>query len=643
MATYYTYYYRSKSNTPNSGGDWRYYFTVDITTNSSANSSTLTIKHYVQFKNQPSGATSRRWIAGNSLNGGSYSTSSVVEYAPAAGSSTKLIYTQTRTVTHDSDGTKTITLQMRGGYRQFITGGDYDAYMYSSKQTITLPTINRSSSITEETTISNPKDFGETLTFVITRPSNETHTLKYSVGGTEYTIATGVATSYTYAFPLSLVNYFPNNSNPTIVVYCYSSNGTTCSTNVRLKVPDSYVPTCALTISDVGDVPSSWGIWLKAKSKISGTITAEGIASSAISSYTSNANGSTYTSSTFTTDYLKNTGSQTITTTVKDSRNRTKSDSKTINVVDYWTPTLSSFSVVRCDANGAEKDDGTYGKVKCNYSIAPCENNNTKSLIVKYGDVSKTFTLSTYSGSVEATSSELFSGLSTASNHAFEFYLIDYFNPNGIKYGFTMTPAFTTISYFNGGKGVTIGQVATEEGFHSYMDSNFHSGLKKNDVDVPIAQNSKTTSETDTYSCNYINGLGNLKFTQQTYQRGASNQGISAATVNALYFDTVKNSNNEILTLSNGEIKVSGRVKFFIITIALKFTAVGFYSYIGYDNILANLDGVSRSNSKYWSQTVAYVGLGVDATIPLQVYSESYMEFVHDNYWSNVIVTAVYE
>lgn len=134
-----------------------------------------------------------------------------------------------------------------------------------------------------------------------------------------------------------------------------------------------------------------------------------------------------------------------------------------------------------------------------------------------------------------------------------------------------------------------------------------------------------------------------LKFTQQTYQRGASNQGISAAAVNTLYFDTVKNSNNEILTLSNGKIKISARVKFFIITIALKFTAVGFYSYIGYDNILANLDGVSRSNSKYWSQTVAFVGSGVDATISLQVYSGSYMEFVHDNYWSNVIVTAVYE
>lgn len=142
---------------------------------------------------------------------------------------------------------------------------------------------------------------------------------------------------------------------------------------------------------------------------------------------------------------------------------------------------------------------------------------------------------------------------------------------------------------------------------------------------------------------NNLNSRKTLKFTQQTYQRGASNQGISAATPNTLYFDTVKNSNNEILTLSDGKIKISARVKFFIITIALKFTAEGFYSYIGYDNILANLDGVSRSNSKYWSQTVAYVGSGVDATIPLQVYSGSYMEFVHDNYWSNVIVTAVYE
>ena len=163
-------------------------------------------------------------------------------------------------------------------------------------------------------------------------------------------------------------------------------------------------------------------------------------------------------------------------------------------------------------------------------------------------------------------------------------------------------------------------------------------------------ENMMLDSESVGYKGNALEGILDsllsqkpLKFTCQTYQRASSNQGISAATVNTLYFDNVKNSNNQILSLSDGKIKISARVKFFIITIALKFTAEGFYSYVGYDNIKANLDGVSRINSKYWSQTIAYVGSGVDATIPLQVYSGSDMEFVHDNYWSNVIVTAVYE
>lgn len=541
MATRYGYVWSGSGGVnPSSsvGIDTSGYTLVTETPNTNNNTSTITVACYYQtwtpysFGNNGTG-TGKITVTVNGVT--KTASSSSVKYIDNQVLQEKYLGTLTfENVPHNADGSGTTSF--KAVLSKFTTsGGMTMGKALTRSATITLTKITRSSSIANDTNGQYYKNFGDYVNFTISRPSNETHTLKYWIGGTEYVIGNGVETSISYAFPTDLINSFSNNAYITIPVTCYSSNGTTCSTTVYLKVPDSYVPSCSLSVSDVGDVPSSWGIWLKSKSKISGVITSSGSAGSWISSYSSYANGSSYSSSSFITDYLKNSGSQTITSTVTDSRGRQKSDSKTISAVDYWTPTLSNFSVVRCDENGVNKDDGTYGKVVCSYSIAPCNDNNTKSLIVKYGDVTKTFTLNSYSGSVEATSSELFSGLSTASNHAFEFYLTDYFNPNGIKYSFTMTPAFTTISYLNGGKGVSIGQVATEEGFNCYMDANFAGGLTKNNAPVPAALNVKSTSSENTYNCNYINNKFSDLFTlikdlgdTSSYEGGYANIDVSS-------------------------------------------------------------------------------------------------------------------
>lgn len=368
----------------------------------------------------------------------------------------------------------------------YAKGGTQRTWIYNDYE---LPKVNVTSSITSTATSSAGKQFGQSVNFTITRPNTSvTHTLTYKVGSKTYTIGSGITTSKSYTFPTSLINNFPNNEKVSIVVTCTSSNGTSSTTTVYLTVPSEYVPTCSLVIEDVGNVPEEWGIWLKSISKIKGTITAEGIAESTIKSYKSTANGSTYTTPSFETAVLKNSGSQTITSTVTDSRTRTLSATEKINVIDYFIPSIGSYSVVRCLEDGSENNDGTYGKVKCTYSIAPINDGekdlNTKSLIVKYGNITKTFELTDYSGSFEAT--DLFSDLSTAAKHSFEFYLIDYFNPNGVLYSFDMSPSFVTVSKLAGGKGITFGQIATEEGFHSYMDAYFHNALNAVDEDGNI-------------------------------------------------------------------------------------------------------------------------------------------------------------
>lgn len=464
----WTKFLTSNTSYPYDDGDYYYDMrgglSITYELNSAKTGYVLTIAHKVQGKQDVSGI-SYSWsttTVSSKVNGntaGSFSGKPPISYQTLG---TKTLGTSTYTVPLASDGTCSCTITCTA------TDGSHTR---SWQVKYTLPTVILNSTISNNSSSSNYIDFGSSVTFSITRPSTETHTLTYAVNGTTYTIGSGIETSKSYAFPTSLVNSYPSNEYVSILVTCTSSNGTSCSTTVYLHIPSSYVPSCSLSVSDVGDVPSSWGIWLKSKSKIKGVITASGSGGSSIKSYSSSANNSSYSSSTFTTDYLKNSGSQTISSTATDTRNRSKSASKTISVIDYWTPSVASYSVVRCLANGTENNDGTYGKVKCTYSIAPCSNKNAKSLVVKYGSVSKTFSLSSYSGTIEATSSQLFSGLATGSSHAFEFYLIDTFETTGNKFNYTMPPSFVTISYLHGGKGITIGQIATKEGLRIEMDA----------------------------------------------------------------------------------------------------------------------------------------------------------------------------
>ena len=88
--------------------------------------------------------------------------------------------------------------------------------------------------------------------------------------------------------------------------------------------------------------------------------------------------------------------------------------------------------------------------------------------------------MSDYEGTYTFT--DLFSGLETNSSYNFEFQLIDQFEV--IPQSFNLTPAYVTESLLAGGKGVTFGQVATEEGLHSYMKSEFHDDLNSKNINV---------------------------------------------------------------------------------------------------------------------------------------------------------------
>lgn len=468
-------YWQSGSNTPNAY-DARPYGVLSYSQDKANNKTTYTLAMYLQVAKVDGGLSQVGYNFNSNIGGVTKNFSGTANVSGVGSWGTVYLGSQTRVIEHNADGSGVqVAYNIYGSVNLCVNSSwsSWFANKYSATYYHTAPTLPRISSISNDTTSTNRKKFGEEITFTIDRKSEDfTHDIKVNLNSdASIVIGENVETSCTFTFPESTIENWVNTDVPNVTVTCTTKNGNTIigtsTTIVYLQVPESYIPTCSLEISEVGNVPSSWGVYVKSKSKIKGVINASGVAGSTITSYNSNVNNQSFTTQEFTTSEIAVSGELVVTSSVIDSRGRKATDSKTINVYDYWTPTISSYLIQRCNADGSLNEEGTYGKIKVTYSIAPIENKNTKTLIVKYGDVTKTFELTEYSGVFEP--NELFEDLATNSSHIFEIYICDYFHNEDIKFTFTMTPSYCTISKLAGGKGISIGRVATEEGLAIHM------------------------------------------------------------------------------------------------------------------------------------------------------------------------------
>ena len=393
------------------------------------------------------------------------------------GGETHDLGTTTHTVTHNSDGTKTVTIT--GVFNiQATLSGKYTASGTASA-TVTLDTIPRASSIT-----ASAVNMGSATTISISRASSSfTHTLTYAFGSASGTITTKTtATSVSWTPPLTLANQVPNSTSGTCTITCQTYNGSTLigtsTTTIKLTVPSTVIPSAgSLTATRVnGTVPSSWGIYVQSKSKAAVAISgASGSYGSAISSYYITGGGYTSTTSSLTTGFLNTSGYITFTATVTDSRGRT-SNSVTVQiyVYSYSVPSFSSYLSQRCTSGGTVSDDGTYVLGRANYSYSSCNSKNTLTTSVAYrrsGVTSWTSVSATFSSGT----SFVFGGGAISTEYSYE-----------IRY--TITDAFTSVSiidtvstaavlmdFKSGGTGIAIGKVAEDDAF----DVNFPAHFRK--------------------------------------------------------------------------------------------------------------------------------------------------------------------
>lgn len=426
------------------------------TQNVSANTSTITAKVYLV----------NDWSL--SINGRSDNSMTIDGTAQTFASSaisstgTHLLGTLTQTVSHASDGSKSLTMNAVFYIRATLSGTYYSSITASA--TVTLDSIARASSVS-----ASGVTMGSATSIAITSASTSfTHTLTYTFGTATGTIATKTtATSVSWTPPVSLASQIPKAVTGTCTITCTTYNGSTSigskTCTLTLTVPSTVKPTItSLTAVRVdGDVPSAWGIYVQTKSKATLTINgAAGSYGSTISSYSITGGGYTSTASSFTTGFLNTSGTVTFTATVTDSRGRVSAAATvSISVVAYSPPSFASYLSQRCLSTGTVDDDGTYIRGLVSYSYASCSSKNTITRATYYKKASDTAWTNASAAFSSGTAFTFGGGsISTETSYDIKYTLTDAFTTIAIQD--IVSTAAVVMDFKQGGKGVAVGKVS---------------------------------------------------------------------------------------------------------------------------------------------------------------------------------------
>lgn len=293
-------------------------------------------------------------------------------------------------ITHNADGSKTVTISGKVGGP---SGTSISGVSSSGSGSANLGTIQTSSSIISVTNGTTP--YKPSVVFKPTSSSFK-FKIKYSYGSWSYTtdfISPSSTNNYTYnGYTINsedIAQYMSASSaNFTASLTTYDSNnnqiGTVSTKQFTVTLNESYKPSVSIgEVSDIaGIIPSSWGILVQGKSKLSFSISATASEGSTIKSYSTDVAGVKYQTQNVETDFILSSGK--ITTTVTDSRGRTGSSSKDYVVYPYSEPIITVANVDRCDENGNITDKGNYLKYSFSSNISPCANKNSATYSLGY-------------------------------------------------------------------------------------------------------------------------------------------------------------------------------------------------------------------------------------------------------------------
>lgn len=288
-----------------------------------------------------------------------------------------VVATGTYTFTHNAEGNYSFSAYAEAGIYTW-------AVNCTGSESFSLPQIPR---VSVPTLSANSVYFGSNITIYTNRKASSfTHHLYYSINGDdEVAITDGIGASYTWTVPYDLMSNIPSGTSATIMFRLYTFNGGTNIGNNTISftanAPNNSTtkPEVSMALSPVSSLASAFsGLYIQGKTKVKAALSAIGKYDASIESYSMTAEGVSYGSAdSYTSGFLSQYGSITVTGYATDSRNFTGNTSEAITVIAYSKPSISARAY-RCDASGNKSDTGTYLKISATRSYAKVMSGSTQ-------------------------------------------------------------------------------------------------------------------------------------------------------------------------------------------------------------------------------------------------------------------------
>jgi hypothetical protein len=445
--------------------------TYDNATYTTTNKSTITMTAYLHRTNIYDGATfltnypAQRiaYFGGENVTNNSNVTFSIPGNTSASGGAYIQVYSASKEITHDNDGSKSISI----GFYMTVYNEHAAFEVPKTTSTATLTTIPRATTPTLSATSVTANGSNSITITIDPAASSFKHRLRYAFGSytsaylgfykdgvqmttTDYT-AQG-KTTITFKPDSSLCNQIPNANSGvcTIYLYTYTSSGThigTKSATLTLNVP-SYTPAVSSPTLTGNNLLS--GAYVQGKSTVTATITASSSYGATIKSISSVVDGRTYTGNSFTSSVLSS-GSKTVSVTVTDTRGKTATaTSSAFTVYAYALPNITEFTLAR-------QSDGTTVIATVKGSVSAVNNKNAKTITVTLNGKTQTITSSAYT--INGTTT--FTGVPTDNTYTATAKIVDSYT--SVSKSAALPTVAVTMDFHHSGKGIAMGKVAEKE------------------------------------------------------------------------------------------------------------------------------------------------------------------------------------
>ena len=412
-----------------------------------------------------------------------------------------LLGTHTTTVTHNTDGSKSLTIS---GSITAPAGTLFVNHKTSGSKSVSLESISRVTTIDSLTSPNHRLD--DTITALYTPKSSTCYNRRViylNVNGTLTEINTenlgqSAASQQTHTIKFStdhlskiyakVTNTATAKIRVTFRTYSNSNYSTQIGSDqyreIDLTLPTSVAPTASLKITQVNN--NSWlagkKIYVAGLSGATVELTATPSINAQVTSTKITYDGTTHNAVQLNVTTLKKSGNIAFDAKVVDSRGRSATDSESITVLPYTPPVITSLTVERGTySNGWTADeDGPDARVVFKATLTLINEGNVYSVTFKLGGKTTTPNHGTATNIGSGTDGIVyFLGLDSEKSYTLQLTATDKAGGTGTA-SITIPTANVTIEFHKSGKGIAFGKTSEEEDtFECAWDAEFRGSVKR--------------------------------------------------------------------------------------------------------------------------------------------------------------------